>query len=238
LRQIVEEEFSVPCVLEDSVRAIAIMERTHGAGISYSEFVYVDVGIGIGSAIFINGNLYRGCNGSAGEFGHITIDEDGPLCCCGGHGCLEALASAARVIDSVKAALQKGVPSRVSELAEDDLDKITVEMIGIAARDGDSLAYRALSEAAAHIGAACSDLINLLNPEAIIFGGAVFRAAPDILLEHLQRLVRHRALEKSVNDVTLLHAETSSDAGALGMARIIAAAVTESIYNSRISVLV
>jgi predicted NBD/HSP70 family sugar kinase len=214
------------------------MERTQGAGAMYKDFVYVDVSIGVGASIFINGNLYRGCNGSAGEFGHITIDEDGPLCCCGSHGCLEALASAARVIETVKVALEKGVSSKVLELAEDDPGKITIEIIATAAQDGDSLAYRALSEAAAHIGAACADLVNLLNPEAIIFGGALFRAAPEILLDHLKRLVRHRALEKSVNDVTLLKAETASDAGALGMARIIAAAVAESVYNSRASVLV
>lgn len=238
LQKIVEDEFNVPCVLEDSVRAIAIMERTQGAGAPYNDFVYVDVGIGVGASIFINGTLYRGCNGSAGEFGHITIDEDGPLCCCGGRGCLEALASAARVIENVKAALHKGVPSKVLELAEDDPGNITIEIIATAAREGDSLAYRALSEAAAHIGAACADLVNLLNPEAIIFGGALFRAAPEILLDHLKRLVRHRALEKSVNDVVLLQAETSSDAGAMGMARIIAGAVSESVYSSRVAVLV
>ena len=238
LQKIVEQEFNIPCVLEDSVRAIAIMERTHGAGAAYNDFVYVDVGIGVGASIFINGSLYRGCNGSAGEFGHITIDEDGPLCCCGSHGCLEALASAARVIENVKAALEKGVSSKVLELAEDDPSKITIEIIATAAQDGDSLAYRALSEAAAHIGAACADLVNLLNPEAIIFGGALFRAAPEILLDHLKRLVRHRALEKSVNDVTLLKAETESDAGALGMARIIAGSIAESVYNSRVAVAV
>jgi predicted NBD/HSP70 family sugar kinase len=236
LQAIVEEEFNVPCVLEDSVRAIALMERAHGAGALYKDFVYVDVSIGVGASIFINGNLYRGCNGSAGEFGHITIDEDGPLCCCGSHGCLEALASTARVIENVKIALEKGVSSKVLELAEDDPAKITIEIIAAAAQNGDSLAYRALSEAAAHIGAACADLVNLLNPEAIIFGGALFRAAPDILLDHLRRLVRHRALEKSVNDVTLLKAEAASDAGALGMARIIAGAVAESVYNSRAAV--
>jgi predicted NBD/HSP70 family sugar kinase len=236
LQKIVEEEFIVPCVLEDSVRAIAITECRQGAGAQFNDFVYVEVGIGIGASIFINGKIYRGCNGSAGEFGHITIDEDGPLCCCGSHGCLEALASAARVIENVKAALQKGVSSKVLELADDDLSKITIEIIAIAAQNGDSLAYRALSEAAAHIGAACADIVNLLNPEAIIFGGALFRAAPEILLDHLKRLVRHRALEKSVNDVTLLKAETSSDAGALGMARIIAGTIIESVYENRVRV--
>lgn len=235
LRKIVEDEFKVPCILEDSVRAIAITELHEGAGAQFNDFVYVEVGIGIGSSIFINGNIYRGCNGSAGEFGHITIDEDGPLCCCGSHGCLEAFASSARVIENVKTALQKGVSSKVLELAEDDPGKITIEIIANAAEGGDSLANRALSDAAAHIGAACADLINLLNPQAIIFGGALFRAAPEILLDHLRRLVRHRALEKSVNDVTLLKAETSSDAGALGIAMIIAGKVMESVYGSHVA---
>ena len=235
LRKFVEEEFAVPCALEDSVRAIAITEHRQGAGAHFNDFVYVEVGIGIGSSIFINGKLYRGCNGSAGEFGHITIDGDGPLCCCGSHGCLEALASSARVIENVRNALQKGVSSRILELAQDDPGKITIEIIAEAARSGDSLAYRALSEAATHIGTACADLINLLNPEAIIFGGALFRAAPEILLDHLKRLVRHRALEKSVNDVVLLKAETPSNAGALGMAQIIAGAVIESVYEARTS---
>jgi glucokinase len=135
----------------------------------------------------------------------------------------------------VRTALRKGVSSKVLELAGDDPQSITIEIIANAALNGDSLAYRALSEAAAHIGAACADLVNLLNPQAIIFGGALFRAAPEILLDHLKRLVRHRALEKSVNDVTLLKAETSSDAGALGMARIIAGTVIESVYESRAS---
>ncbi len=142
------------------------------------------------------------------------------------------------MIDSVKTALEKGVSSKVLELAGDDPGKITIETIATAARDGDSLAYRALSEAAAHIGAACADLVNLLNPQAIIFGGALFRAAPEILLDHLKRMVRHWALEKSANDVTLLKAETPSDAGALGMARIIARAVAESVYGTPAPVLV
>lgn len=238
LRKMVEDEFGVPCALEDSVRAIAITERHRGAGTRFNDFVYVEVGIGIGSSIFIKGKLYRGCNGSAGEFGHITIDENGPLCCCGGHGCLEALASCARVIENVRTALEKGVHSKVIEMAEDDPEKITIEIIAEAARGGDSLAYRALSEAAVHIGAGCADLVNLLNPEAIIFGGALFRAAPEIMLDHLRRLVRHRALEKSVNDVVLLKAEVGTDAGALGMAQIIAGSMLESVYESRATIAV
>jgi predicted NBD/HSP70 family sugar kinase len=229
LQKIVETEFRVPCVLEDSVRAVAHSERKRGVGRYYNHFVYVDVGMGVGSAIYINGSLYRGGNGSAGEFGHMTVDPNGPLCCCGSYGCLEAVASGARVIESVRLALEKGVSSKVLHMADGVLGNITLEMIAAAAEDRDSLSFRALSEAATHIGAACADLVNLLNPEAIIFGGAMFRASPGLLLEHLNRLVRHRAMEKSANDVKLLLAATQSDAGALGMANMIASQVINAL---------
>ena len=88
-----EDEFDVPCLLEDSVKAIAIAEKHFGLGKNLHDFIYIDVGMGIGAAILINGNLYRGSGGSAGEFGHMTVDERGPLCCCGSNGCLEAMAS-------------------------------------------------------------------------------------------------------------------------------------------------
>jgi predicted NBD/HSP70 family sugar kinase len=230
LRQRIEQEFGVPVLLEDSVRAVATMENFMGAGRSFSDFVYVDVGVGIGAAIFIGGSLYRGHGGSAGEFGHITVDEDGPLCCCGSSGCLEAVASGATMIESMKIALRRGVSSKITEKDDFDLDKITIEMIAAAAEENDSLSYRILSEAAAHIGAAAADLVNLLNPAALIFGGAVSRAVPTILIERIRATIRHRALEKSANDVQIQASILEGDAGARGAARLIAARLIERIY--------
>ena len=127
-------------------------------------------------------------------------------------------------------AIEKGVASKILELAGGDATAITIEIIGQAAEQNDSLAYRALSEAASHIGAATADLVNLLNPQAIIFGGALFRSAPTLLLEQVRRVVRHRAMEKSANDVSLKVSPLQSDAGSRGMARLIAATLLESIY--------
>ena len=95
LQKMLEQEFAVPCVLEDSVRAIALAERCFGIGTNLEDFVYIDVGMGIGAGIFLNGNLYKGFGGGAGEFGHMTVEENGPLCCCGNNGCLEMMASCA-----------------------------------------------------------------------------------------------------------------------------------------------
>jgi predicted NBD/HSP70 family sugar kinase len=93
LRHMLEEEFGVPSLLEDSVRTIASAEQCFGFGRNLEDFVYIDVGMGIGAGIILNGNLYEGPGGGAGEFGHMTVEENGPLCCCGNRGCLEAVAS-------------------------------------------------------------------------------------------------------------------------------------------------
>ncbi len=233
LKKLVEDYFGIPCLLEDSARAVATTERFLGAGQNFQDFVYVDAGMGIGASIFIGGSIYRGFNGSAGEFGHMTVDENGPLCLCGNNGCLEAMASSATIIESVRRALSKGVISKTLEMANNQMDHISIEIIARAAEENDSLAYRVLSEAASHIGASAADLVNLLNPEAIIFGGALFRAAPILLLDQIRRVVRQRAMEKSVNDVQLLSSPLGTNAGAVGAARLTAAAMIDTIHHRR-----
>jgi glucokinase-like ROK family protein len=231
LRDILEREFGVPSLLEDSVRAIATAEKHFGLGTGLNDFIYVDVGMGIGAAIFLDGKLYRGPGGSAGEFGHMTVDEHGPLCCCGNYGCLETLASCGAIIQSVKGAIEKGVDSKVRELAQGDLNRISIEMIGQAAMQSDSLSFRVLHEAVSHIAVALADVVNLLNPHVLIFGGALFRSAPELFLEPLKRTIKQRALEKSANEVQLKISTLGSEAGALGAGRLISEIVVERLYQ-------
>ncbi len=231
LRDILEHEFGVPCLLEDSVRAIATAEKHFGLGAGLSDLIYVDVGMGIGAAIFLDGKLYRGPGGSAGEFGHMTVDEHGPLCCCGNYGCLETLASCGAIIQAVKSAIEKGVDSRVRELAQGDLSRISIEMIGQAALQNDSLSFRVLHEAVSHIAVALADVVNLLNPHVLVFGGALFRSAPELFLEPLKRTIKQRALEKSANEVQLKISTLGSEAGALGAGRLISEIVVERLYQ-------
>ena len=231
LRDILEREFGVPCLLEDSVRAIATAEKHFGLGAGLNDFIYVDVGMGIGAAIFLDGKLYRGPGGSAGEFGHMTVDEHGPLCCCGNYGCLETLASCGAIIQSVKNALEKGVDSKVRELSQGDLSRISIEIIGQAAMQNDGLSFRVLHEAVSHIAVALADVVNLLNPHVLIFGGALFRSAPELFLEPLKRTIKQRALEKSANEVQLRISTLGSEAGALGAVRLISEIVLQRLYQ-------
>jgi N-acetylglucosamine repressor len=234
LKDMVEEEFRIPVVLDDSVRMMAIAEKHFGLGAKMSDFLYIAVGMGIGASIFIDGKLYRGPGGSAGEFGHMTVDENGPLCSCGNTGCLEVLASCAAIIQAVRAAIEKGVNSKVSELVEGDLDRTSIELIIQAAKENDTLAYRVVHEAVSHIGVALADVVNLLNPRVIVFGGPLFREAQHLLLETLKRVIRQRALEKSANEVQFMVSTLGSQAGALGAVRLASEKVLESLYQERI----
>lgn len=230
LREILQQEFSLPCLLEDSVRAIALAEHYFGFARDLDDFVYIDVGMGIGAGIFLNGKLYQGHGGGAGEFGHITVEENGPLCCCGNHGCLEMMASCAAVIDAARSAIVRGVDSKIRELVGGDLERVSIEIIADAAEKNDSLAFRVLHDAVSHIGVALADLVNLLNPGVVIFGGPLFRAGP-YFLESLKRVIKQRALERSANQVQLRISNLQSEAGALGAARAISERVVEGLYQ-------
>lgn len=230
LRKMVEDEFHVPCMVEDSVRAIALAERWAAAASNLQDFVYVDVGMGIGAAIILNGNLYHGFGGGAGEFGHMTVEENGPLCCCGNYGCLEMMASCAAIIRAARRAIEQGVDSEIRDLVSGDLQKISVEAVAQAAQQNDSLAFRVLDDVVFHMGVALADVVNLLNPEVVIFGGALFRAAPH-LIDPLRRVIKQRALERSANQVQLRVSTLGGEAGAVGAARAMSKCVVEELFT-------
>jgi N-acetylglucosamine repressor len=230
LREIFEKEFALPCLLEDSVRTSTIAEKCFGAGRDLSDFLYIDVGMGIGAGIFLDGKIYRGSGGRAGELGHITVNESGPLCSCGNTGCLETLASSAAIIQSVRAAIEKGIDSRIRELIGGDLDKISIELIAQAVSEDDSLAYRVLQTSASYIGIGLANLVNLLNPKVVIFGGALFREIPQLIADPVRRIIKQRSLEKSANEVQLVVSTLGGDASALGAARFIAEKIIEDLY--------
>jgi predicted NBD/HSP70 family sugar kinase len=233
LREMVEAKFNVPCIVEDSVRMAALAEKQVGGALELPDFVYIRIGMGIGSCIFIHGEPYRGAGGSAGEFGHMTVDENGPLCYCGNNGCLSALASCSAIIQGVASAIRKGVHSRIQEMVDNDLDQINIEMILQAAVESDSLAFRVLNDASVHIGVALADVVNLLNPSVVIFSGPLFQSNPQLMLESIQRVIRQRALEKAANEVQLIVSTLGAEAPALGAARFTAAKSIAKLYSQK-----
>src|SRR5215468_2270742 len=164
----------------------------------------------------------------------MTVDENGPLCSCGNNGCLEAMASCAALIQAVRAGIQQGVNSKITEMAEAHLDRISIEIVVQAARENDTLALRVLDEAVSHIGVVLADVINLLNPKVVVFGGPLFREGKELLLDRLRQVIRQRALEKSANEVQLKISTLRSEAAALGAARLISEEILEQLYAEKI----
>lgn len=146
------------CLVEHDANLAALAEHRRGSGRGTNDFVYVTVSTGIGAGLILGGSLYRGHQGSAGEFGHMVIQPDGPLCNCGNRGCLEALASGTAI------AREAGVGS-ASE-------------VGRMAAAGDREAQAILTRAARYLGLALGGLINLLNPEVVALGGGVISDSP------------------------------------------------------------
>lgn len=216
LKAILEREHGLPTIVEDSARTMAVAEQTFGQGRGLANFVHVLVGTGIGSTIFVDGKLYIGSSGLAGELGHTTIDENGPLCSCGNRGCLEVYSSGWAIIKRVRAAMSDGVSSTLSKVVAEHPEELSVEMIVSAATSGDRLSQTVLSEAGTHLGTALAGLVNLLNPEKIILGGAVPRAAGEMLLDPLLYFLRGRAFQRSVSATDVVISQLDDKASALG----------------------
>lgn len=222
LKQIIREKYGLPVVVEDSARTLALAEQKFGAANGYSNFVYVVMSMGIGAAIYINRQLYLGADDLAGELGHTTIDERGDLCSCGNRGCLEVYASGWAIINRIKAGLNQGVHSGLGKLMEKHPERLAVENVVAAAKARDQFAHTVLWEAGLHLGTALATIVNLLNPEAIVLGGEVPRAAKSFILKPLFYSLKSRSFHRSAQNLKVMVSRLGGEAGAVGAAILVA----------------
>jgi len=190
LKQVLQAQFPHPVFVADQSHTYALAEKRFGAARGVDNFLLVTVGIGVGSAICIEGRIYRGEMGLTPELGHITVSEDGPLCSCGNYGCLEAMASGPAIVQRVRQALQEGLYSSLGTLPADE---ITVETIAEAARAGDKLAFSVIDRTGQYIGIAIATALNLLGPQLVIVGGGVANCG-ELLLDAIERTAKIHAL--------------------------------------------
>jgi predicted NBD/HSP70 family sugar kinase len=205
----VGEEFGsrlgLPVYVDNDANLAALAELHWGAGRDSSNLVYVTASTGIGAGIVIDGRLYRGAGGTAGEIGHTTIDESGPICRCGSRGCLETFAAVPAILELLK-------PS----LGED----LTAEQVIEQAGGGDLACQRAIGDAGRHLGAALANLCNLVNPERIVVGGSLAQAG-DTLLDPMRETVQRRAIVSAARDVEVVRGELSERAEMLGAVALV-----------------
>lgn len=215
------KRFSVPIYFDNVTRVMALGELCYGVGKQYKNFVFINIGYGIGAGVIIDGQPLLGAVGMAGEFGHITVDKDSKTQCdCGNFGCLEALASGRGIARAARNELKQGAQSILLEMCGGDVKKITAEMVAEAAKKGDSLAWNIFRQAAEFIGLGISALINLFNPEAVVMGGGVIQAG-EILFDNVRKTISARALNRSARGVPLLPATYGLKAAAMGAVSLV-----------------
>ncbi len=149
-----EQEFNIPALVENDVRTLALAESWYGEGQGIANFVCISVGLGVGSGIVLNDEVYSGMFHTAGELGHTVIDINGPRCRCGNYGCLEAYVSESAILSRVQKAIRLGKETLITAWLDGDSHLLTIEMIFTAAEQGDQLALEVLEDAGRYLGIA------------------------------------------------------------------------------------
>ena len=213
IRQTLEEAWGCPVSLNNDAELGALGEWAYGAGRGEKNLAFIKVGSGIGAGLIINQQIYGGTTGSAGEIGHITIEENGPLCTCGNHGCMEAFAGGNAIAIQARKMVQSGKRTLLSNIP---LENITAREVAESARRGDLPSQEIIMRAGTFIGIAIAGVVNLFNPSAVIIGGGVAQAG-DLLTTSIRQAVRDRSLhasEQSVHITTAMLGQRSSLIGA------------------------
>lgn len=213
LRDMVEDDLGLQCVLENDANAAAMAENWVGAGRDAGSIVLVTLGTGIGGGIVLDGQIWHGLSYAAGEVGHMCIDPDGPPCPCGSRGCWERYGSATAMVARMRGSIRAGVQTVLT-----DDDTLSAQAIHSAALDGDAAALENIRETGRYIGVGVSNLLHILNPEVVAFSGGV-TAAGDMLLDPIRQEVQARTLPFSRRNVRICYSEVPHDAGLIGAAR-------------------
>lgn len=213
LRDTLEKRWGCPVSLGNDADLGALGEWAYGAARGERNVAYIKAGSGIGCGLLLNGQIYHGANGSAGEIGHITIDEDGPVCQCGNRGCLEALAGGRAIAQKAIEAVKKGRRTQLAEITP--VEQITAQKVISAARRGDLLAQQMMSEAGYHLGTAVSSLVNVFNPDMVVIGGGMAQMG-DLLIEPIRQTVQRRSLRVASRAVRITVAVLGRRSTAMG----------------------
>lgn len=227
------EEFGLPVFIDNDVRAMALGEKWFGKAADVSNFVFLNIGTGIGSGIYVNGELIQGAHFGAGEIGHVRVTEHGERCFCGKTGCLSTLASGPAIERQAREAVLQGKAPILMGLAEGKAEQVTGELIYKAALQGDAYSLELLHQTGRLIGGALSLILNLLNPEMVLIGGGVSNGG-DYIFRGMQEEIDSQAMRHNIEKVYIGPAGLGDDCGMIGAATLILRSVfsNPNQYNS------
>lgn len=219
IKAALEERLPHKVTVANDASLAALGEHVYGAGRGYRHLIYLTVSTGIGGGIIVDGSLYLGAGGFAGEMGHITIERDGPVCGCGNRGCLETLASGTAVARMARERIASGQAGTLLERAGGDPEKIDARTVAEAASFGDELARSIMEEAAANLGVGVVSLLHAFDPEVIVLGGGMAESF-DLLADGIRQQIDERAMAQYRGRFPVVKSGLGDDAGLLGAAAL------------------
>jgi glucokinase-like ROK family protein len=219
VRDAVSRELGCPVLLDNDVNILASGEQHAGVARSVPDFLYVKIGTGIGCGIVINGELYRGVDGCAGDIGHIRVDEFGPTCACGNTGCLEAFAGGAALARDATTLARSGRSAVLSELLASQ-GRLTAADLAVAVGQGDPHAVQLIRDAGLRVGQVLASLVSFFNPGLIVIGGGVTGLGHALLAE-IRGVTYRRSLPLATGSLPIVLSELGHVGGVIGAARLI-----------------
>jgi glucokinase-like ROK family protein len=218
ISEYIEKVINVPVLLDNDSSLIALTELKLGEARERKNVMVINLGWGVGLGMIVNGKLFRGNNGFAGEFSHIPLYENNKLCSCGKSGCLETEASMLVVLEKVKDELNKGRVSIIEELP-DDFEEASAIIIN-AALKGDQLSVELLSETAYNIGRGIAILIHILNPELVVISGRAALAG-NVLLAPIHQAVNKYCIPRLAAYTDIIISSFGNSAELIGAAALV-----------------
>ncbi len=211
-----EKKFGVPVHAVNEGSAAALAEHYFGVAANYHDFIYLSASsVGLGAGIMIDGKLFQGIDGYAGEVGHMVLDPSGPLCACGRHGCWEKVAGSPAIIKYVMDQAQTGRSTKVLDMIQGNLSKLSVDLIAQAASEGDAVAYEAIAQVSQLFGVGIINLINTFNPQLIVIGGALSPALKPFL-PTIVNVINQQAFRALSDSVAIEISRLGDDACVMG----------------------
>ena len=215
LCDLIFERYQIPTTLSSHILATTLAESVFGRFRSVENGIYIHLGPGLGAGLIIDGEVHRGSKPSVGEFGHTTVTNNkSELCYCGNYGCLETLASDYALVQQAEHAIAEGVQSHIPEHI-DESGRITPLAIFRAAEMGDRFALSLIDDTSHYLGTALANLINLLAPEMLVFGGTMVEEVSP-LMKSIQKTIKRRALEDLEQDIQYKISSFGLQAGVVG----------------------
>ncbi len=220
IKEKIEEALGIVTYVDNGAKVMALGEKWFSAAQGANNVIVLILGTGLGAGVIVNGQMCRGATESAGEWGHMVINTDGPRCSCGNRGCVEAYAGAPAIARRVREALAASTEdSALRQIG--DIHQITTQEVIKAAKAKDPLALQILKDTGQYLGVGIANLVNLFNPEVVIIGGWVGIEAGEILLPTIQSAVQEHALEFPLRSTRIVISQLADRAIVIGAATVV-----------------